>query len=80
MKECRMLRLVVNKLGDVFPLALAIVIAPDAEDARRLGEKELEPYFPGYPYRLGSEDLGPILFPPSPTTVFLYTQQTGRIK
>lgn len=76
-----MVKATIANLGDTFPLAVAIIIAPTETEAQKFGEQELKPYFPGYPYRLGFENLGQILFPlPVPTTIFLCTQNAGRIK
>jgi len=75
-----MIKAEIRKLGDVFPLATAIIIAPTAPEAIELGKKELNSYFPPYPYRIGFEGLGPIMFEPTPIIVFLYTQTLGQIK
>jgi len=65
---------------NVFPSAITIVIANTETEAHKLAEKELEPYFSGWPDRMGFECLGPLLFPPVPTTIFLCTKGAGRIK
>ena len=80
MRECWMIKAEIRKMGDLFPLALVIAIASTEVEAHNLAEKELKPYFTGYPYRIGFENMGPIIFSPIPTTVFLYTQSEGWIK
>lgn len=77
--ECWMLMAEIRRLGEVFPLAVAIVIARTTEEAHKFGERELEPYFPGYPYRLGFSVIGSILLDSSslPETVLFYTREGG---
>jgi hypothetical protein len=62
------------------PIATVIVIAPLQKEAEKLAEKELEPYSPGYPYRMGFNWLGPIMWIGAPKTIFLHTNENGRIK
>jgi len=81
MEECCIVKATIANLGDAFPCAVAIIIAPTEIEAQKIGEQELNPFFPGYPYRLGFENLGQILLPLSlSTTIFLCTQNAGRIR
>ena len=65
----------------LLPLAEAIVIVPTLEDGAEFGLHELEPWIPNPRAKHNIvTDLGPILWPPVPTTIFLYNQSAGRIK
>jgi len=61
------------------PFAIAITTAPSEEEAEKHARKELEPYTkPGLIFH--TKSLGSILYPPFPTTIFLYIQGPGRMK
>lgn len=80
-QECRMVKVSVFEAGDKCPIAVAITIAPSYREAKECGEEELKPYIPNQSGLLhGAKELGLILWSPSPTTIFLYTQHAGRIK
>jgi len=91
MEECRMVLVVAVDTKEAepknaMPLAEIIVIAPSKEWGEEYAKKELENYIRPLLLQHDSitvqppKDLGPILFPPIPTTIFLYTQDAGRIK
>lgn len=88
LQKCRMVSLsVFEQRGSILPIAEVIVIALSKEEAKKYAEQELKPHIPDQSalalkdrYALISRSLGPILFSPFPTTVFLYTQSAGRIK
>lgn len=87
LKDCSMVQLlVVSKESvekgaePVFPIAEVIAIAPSKSEAEKYAKNELEPHLGDKAnclFRI--KDLGPILFPPYKTTIFLYTQAAGRI-
>ncbi len=89
-QDCRIIQLSVIKRipglkpKDTIPTAEIIVIGPKRKEAIDYAKKRLRHYVPYAPKQYGFQllikDLGPILLPSALTTVFLYTQQTGRIE
>ena len=91
MEKCRMVLVVAvdtkeAESKNAMPLAAIIVVAPSKKRAEEYAKKELEGYIRSLLSQHNSitvkppKDLGPILCPPIPTTIFLYTQHAGRIK
>ncbi len=78
--ECLLIKAEVRSLQDTFPIMMVIVKKKKKKEAKEQVEQELKPYPFEYPYRLGFETLGLILFTPVPKTIFLYTQEAGRIR
>ena len=80
LKECRMvMKLSTDEKG--ITTAVAIVINPSKEEAMLHAKQEIEQYCPEASIDLlETKDLGPILYRPIPTTIFLYTQKGGRLK
>jgi hypothetical protein len=71
MKECVILRGEIATLEED-SIAMTIVIAPSEEEAKKHAEKVLNPYFSGYPQRIGFFYVGPIyLLQPVTKTVLL---------
>ncbi len=85
-KECRMILVSVSERGKRLPIARIIVIAPQ-EKARDYAERVLKPYLRNQfdspaesQYMFIQKDLGGIFWELHPETIFLYTEEVGRIK
>lgn len=83
-QECEMIMVSIVeevKPRSTCPLARVITIAPSRQEALERANQELDLYKSGQDGYLSQiKNLGSILFPPIPTTVFLYTQEAARIK
>lgn len=78
-EECKMVMVSLTTKESKIPLAIAITAAPSEEEAEKHARKELEPFNkPGLIFQ--TKDLGPIMYPSFPTTIFLYVQGTGWLK
>lgn len=81
LQECFMISTSVFKEGDKLPVAMVITMAPSREEAEMQAKKELADFISGQDDKtLKTKDIGSILYPAIPTTIFLYTRNAGRIK
>jgi len=63
------------------PIATVIVVAPSQTEAEKHAEEEMRPFLGDYPQRLLFTWLGQIEWTGAEaTTVFLHTNENGRIK
>lgn len=79
LQECKMVMVCLVAKENEPPFAIAITTAPSKREAEKHAREELKPYT-----KLGlmfhTKSLGSILYPPFPTTIFLYIQGPGRMK
>ena len=65
--------------GGGVPLAQAIAIAPTLREAEQHARRDIDLIWPDNDSNFGASDLGSIMFPPLPTTIFLHSTRTGRV-